>query len=61
MVEIIAHETILVLYSIVVHSQVFAAPLQEVLDVLKQPLHTLQSFSLCFIMEAKRFNRFLLW
>jgi hypothetical protein len=59
--EIIAHETILVLYSIVLHSQVFAAPLQEVLDVLKQSLQTLQSFSLCFIMEAESFNRFLFW
>jgi len=59
MVEIIAHETIPALYSIV-HSQVFAAPLQEVLDVLKQSLRTLQSLSLCFIMEAKSFNGFLL-
>lgn len=47
-----------VLYSIVGRSQVFDVPLQEVWDVLKQSLHTLQSFSLCFIMEAKRFNRF---
>lgn len=59
--EIIAHETFLLLCSIFVHSQVFAAHLQEVLDVLKQSLHTLQSFSLCFIMEVKSFNRFLLW
>jgi hypothetical protein len=59
--EIIAHKTVLVFYSIVVHCQVFAVPLQEVLDVLKQSLRTLRSFSLCFIMEVKSFNRFLLW
>jgi hypothetical protein len=61
MYEIIVHETILVFYSIVVHSQVFAACLQEVLDIFTESLNTSLSFSLCFIMEAKSFNRFLLW